>query len=387
MNAFIPYGRQSIDADDEAAVLAVLRSDALTQGPATKAFEQDIAAYVGARHCVAVSSATAGLHLAAAALELGGGEGITTPNTFVASANALIYAGLTPVFADIEPDTFNLSVAATRAAVTPRTRVVVPVHFAGLPADMEGFGDLAEAEGLHLIEDAAHAIGSDYASGGRVGNGRFSAMTVFSFHPVKSMTTGEGGAITTNDPELYERLLMLRSHGITRDPARLSQSPGPWWYEQQMLGFNYRMTDIQAALGSSQLRKLDRFAERRRAIIARYRAGLSGLNWLTLPHDAGEQRVCYHLFVAQFDFEALGRTRAEIMAALAAEGVGSQVHYIPVDRQPWHDAGQGQGQGREASGRFPANDAYYARCLSLPLYPAMTDEDVERVIDAVRGLA
>jgi dTDP-4-amino-4,6-dideoxygalactose transaminase len=245
----------------------------------------------------------------------------------------------------------------------------------------EGLATLAGERRVSVVEDAAHAIGSEYVSGGRVGNGRFSSMTVFSFHPVKSMTTGEGGAITTNDPALYEALMMLRSHGITRDPARLADAPGAWWYEQQMLGFNYRMTDIQAALGGSQLRKLDRFRDRRLAIIARYRAGLSDLAWLNLPPDTGTQTVCWHLFVARFDFEAIGRTRAEVMAALAGEGVGSQVHYIPVYRQPWYVARQG-----DRSGRFPDNEAWYARCLSLPLYPAMTDEDADRVIAAVRGL-
>jgi len=382
VSSFIPYGRQLIEADDEAAVLATLRSDYLTQGPATRAFEDDVAAYVGAKYCVAVSSATAGLHIAMAAMDLPGGEGITSPNTFVATANAMTYVGLDPVLADISPDTFNLSPAAARSAITERTRLIVPVHFAGLPADMEALGELAADHGLGLIEDASHAIGSDYASGGRVGNGRFSAMTVFSFHPVKSMTTGEGGAVTTNDSALYERLLMLRSHGITRDTVRLTDPPGPWWYEQQILGFNYRMTDFQASLGSSQLRKLERFADRRLAIIARYRAAFSDLSWLTLPFDAGHQRVCYHLFVAQFDFAAMGRTRAEVMAALAAEGVGSQVHYIPVYRQPWHAARMG-----DHTALFPVNESYYGRCLSLPLYPAMTDEDVERVITALRGLA
>lgn len=382
MTPFIPYGRQLIDDEDEAAVLAVLRSEYLAQGPATKAFEADIASYVDAKHCVAVSSATAGLHIAMAALDLSGGEGITSPNTFVATSNAMAYVGLDPVFADIDPETFNLSPAAARAAVTERTRLIAPVHFAGLPADMEALSLVAQDHGLAMIEDAAHAIGSDYASGGRVGNGRFSAMTVFSFHPVKSMTTGEGGAITTNDDALYERLMLLRSHGITRDPARLSEAPGSWWYEQHLLGFNYRMTDIQAALGSSQLRKLDRFTARRREIIAQYRAGLAGVNWLTLPSDAAEQRVCYHLFVGRFDFAAMGRTRAEVMAALAAEGVGSQVHYIPVYRQPWYAARQG-----DQVGRFAASEAYYDQCLSLPLYPAMSNEDVERVIAAVRGLA
>lgn len=382
MTAFIPYGRQWIDADDEAAVLSVLRSSHLTQGTATTTFEDDLAAYVGARHCVAVSSATAGLHLAMAALDLEPGEGITTPNTFVATSNAMAYVGLEPVFADIDPDTFNLSPASVRAAINGRTRVIAPVHFAGLPADMEALADLAGERRLPIIEDAAHAIGSDYVSGGRVGNGRFSAMTVFSFHPVKSMTTGEGGAITTNDSELHERLMMLRSHGITRDPARLAEAPTPWGYEQQALGFNYRMTEIQAALGSSQLRRLDAFRNRRLSIIARYRAGLSDLDWLRLPPDAGAQSVCWHLFVTRFDFEAIGRTRAEVMTALADQGVGSQVHYTPVYRQPWYVARQG-----DQVGSFPAAEAYYAQCLSLPLYPAMTDEDADRVIAAVRGLA
>lgn len=382
MNAFLPYGRQLIEDDDEAAVVAALRSDYLTQGPATKTFEVDVAAYVGARFCVAVSSATAGLHLAMAVLDLVPGEGVTSPNTFVASSNAMAYVGLDPVFADVDPQTGNLSLEAVRAVVGDRTRVIVPVHFAGLPVDMQPLAELAAEQAVILVEDAAHAIGSDYASGGRVGNGRFSAMTVFSFHPVKSMTTGEGGAITTNDPELYERLIMLRSHGITRETARLSQTPGPWWYEQQALGFNYRMTEIQAALGSSQLAKLDRFRTRRLEIIARYRAGLSGLDWLALPVDAGDQAVCWHLFVARFDFEALGRTRAEVMAALAADGIGSQVHYIPVYRQPWYVARQG-----EQAQRFPGAEAHYAQCLSLPLYPAMSDEDADRVVAAVRGLA
>lgn len=381
MTAFVPYGRQWINADDEAAVLGVLRSSHLTQGAATKAFEDDLAAYVGAKHCVVVSSATAGLHLAMAALDLAPGEGITTPNTFVATSNTMAHVGLEPVFADIDPETFNLSPEAVRAAITDRTRVIAPVHFAGLPADMEALANLAGERGLPIIEDAAHAIGSDYASGGRVGNGQFAALTVFSFHPVKSVTAGEGGAITTNDPELYERLTMLRSHGITRDPARLVDAPTPWGYEQQALGFNYRMTDIQAALGSSQLRRLEAFRDRRLEITARYRAGLSDLNWLRLPPDAGAQSVCWHLFVARFDFEAIGRTRADVMTTLADQGVGSQVHYIPVYRQPWYVAQYG-----DQIGRFPATEAYYAECLSLPLYPAMTDEDADRVIAAVRGL-
>lgn len=387
----IPYGRQWIDADDEAAVLAVLRSDFLTQGPETKAFEDALAAYVGAKYCVAVANATAGLHIAMQALDLnadgGDGEGITAPNTFVATSNAMAYVGLKPVFADIDPETFNLSPEATRAAITPRTRLIAPVHFAGLPADMTAFAAIAREHGLKVIEDAAHAIGSEYPDGGKVGNCAHSDLTVFSFHPVKTMTTGEGGAITTNDPELYERLLMLRSHGITRDPARMKGlgaggDSGPWVYEQQALGWNFRMTEMQAALGRSQLGKLDAFRDRRAAIIARYRAALAGLNWLELPHDAGDQRVCYHLFVVRIDYGAIGKTRAEVMAALRAAGVGTQVHYIPVHTQPWY----GETYGYRA-GDQPAAEAYYDRCLSLPLYPAMTDADVDTVAAAVRALA
>ncbi|MEN5364531.1 UDP-4-amino-4,6-dideoxy-N-acetyl-beta-L-altrosamine transaminase [Brevundimonas intermedia] len=376
---FIPYGRQWIDADDERAVLSTLRSDFLTQGPATPQFEADLAAYVGARFAVAVSSATAGLHLTMAALDLGPGEGITTPITFVATANAMAYVGLTPVFADIDAETLNLSPAATHAAVTDRTRVIAPVHFAGRPADMAAFRQIAEETGVRIVEDAAHAIGSEHGNG-KVGDCRHSDATVFSFHPVKTMTTGEGGAVTTNDPELYERLILLRSHGITRDPARLSERPGAWWYEQQSLGFNYRMTEIQAALGSSQLRKLDRFIDRRLAIVDRYQAAFAELDWLRLPQPRGADRIGYHLFVVQIDFERIGRSRAEVMAALAALGVGSQVHYIPVPRQPWYRQTYGE------PGPFPAADRYYDRALSLPLFPAMTDEEVERVISAVKGL-
>lgn len=377
----IPYGRQSIDAEDEAAVLAVLRSPLLTQGPATAAFEADLAAHVGAKYCVAVANGTAALHIAMAGLEMEAGEGITTPNTFVATSNAMAYVGLTPVFADIDPATLNLSPTATRAALTPQTRLIAPVHFAGLPADMPAFQAMAADRDIRIIEDASHAIGSEYVGGGRVGNCRHSDATVFSFHPVKTITAGEGGAITTNDEALYQRLLMLRSHGITRDPARLADNPGPWWYEQQALGFNYRMTEIQAALGASQLRKLDHFMARRQAIVARYHQAFAGLNWLARPPETPGQSVCQHLYVVQIDFDAIGRTRPQVMATLLAQGVGTQVHYIPVHLQPWYRQSFGT-----AAGQYPAAEAYYDRALSLPLFPAMSDDDVEQVITAVRGL-
>lgn len=380
---FIPYGRQSIDEADERSVLEALRSSHLTQGPTVEAFERELADYVGARFCVTVANATAGLHLAVQVLDLGEGEGITSPNTFVATSNAMAYCGLTPVFADIDPDTFNLDPEAARRAVTPRTRLITPVHFAGLPADMAAFRRIADDTGVRLIEDAAHAIGSEYAEGGKVGNGRYSDLTVFSFHPVKTLTTGEGGAITTNDEELFERLRMARSHGITRDPARMAaEAPeGPWVYEQRSLGFNYRMTDLQAALGRSQLRRLDQFCSRRTEIVRRYRDALSGLDWLDLPFDAGNQTVCYHLFVVRIDFARIGQTRAEVMARLSKAGVGTQVHYIPVHTQPWYRETYGT-----AAGDQPKAEAYYDRCLSLPLYPGMTDEDQGRVVAAVRAL-
>lgn len=377
--SFIPYGRQWIDAADENAVLEVLRSSHLTQGAATDAFEQALADYVGARFCVAVSSATSGLQIAMQALELEPGEGVTSPITFVATASAMEHAGLEPAFADIDPDTVNLSPRALDAAIRPATRLAVPVHFAGRPCDMAAIGDLARARGLRVIEDAAHAIGSEEAPGVRVGACAHSDMTVFSFHPVKTMTTGEGGAVTTNDRELYDRLRMLRSHGITRDAARMARHDGPWFYEQQQLGVNARMTDIQAALGLSQLGRLDGFIDRRQAIVDRYRAAFADLEWMTSPPDAAGRRIAWHLFAVRIDFAAIGRDRPAIMAALAEAGVGSQVHYIPVHRQPW--------RARRPHPAMPAADDWYDRCLSLPLFPAMTDDDVARVISAVRGLA
>jgi len=378
----IPYGRQLIEPDDEAAVLAALRSDYLTQGSRTRDFERQLADYVGARHCLVTSSATAALHIAYAALDLQGREGLTTPITFVATANAMVYAGIEPRFADIDPDTFNLSPAALDQAVTDRTGLVAPVHLAGLPADMKAIRAIADRRGLKVVEDASHAIGSEYEGGGRVGDCRYAEATVFSFHPVKTLTTGEGGAVTTNDDELYERMALLRSHGIERAADRMAACPGPWFYEQQQLGFNYRMTELQAALGSSQLAKLDRFAARRQQIVDAYHRELSQLNWLRLPEQRPGQTVCYHLFILQIDFQALGLSRAEVMARLKDSGVGSQVHYIPVHLQPWYRDTYGLGPGQ-----FPAAESYYERALSIPLYPAMTDADVAQVVAAIRGLA
>lgn len=384
----IPYGRQSIDEDDIAAVVATLRSDFLTQGPKVPEFEQALCAATGARFCVAFANATCALHCAVAALRLGpDAAGITSPNTFLASANCMAYCGVKPLFADIEPQQFNIDPERIEAILAgpdgPKVRLLLPVHFAGHAARMEDIAAIAARHKLRVIEDAAHAIGSRYADGGRVGDCRHSDMTVFSFHPVKTVTTGEGGAVTTNDPELHQRLLDLRSHGMVKDPSRLRQpAPGPWYYEMQELGFNHRMTELQAALGVTQLAKLDRFAARRKAIIARYNAALAGLPWLQTPASAPGVDSCHHLYVARFDFPAIGKTRAEVMAELLAKGIGTQVHYIPVHLQPWY-----REQFGTAEGDCPVAEAYYARALSLPLYPAMEDTDVETVVAAVVGLA
>ncbi|TFW13554.1 UDP-4-amino-4,6-dideoxy-N-acetyl-beta-L-altrosamine transaminase, partial [Brevundimonas intermedia] len=372
---------QWIDDADEAAVVAALRSPLLTQGERISEFESKLAARVGAEHCLVLANATAALHVAYAAMQLEGREGITSPNTFVATSNAMAYAGITPRFADIDARTLNLDPEAAARAINDATGVIAPVHFAGLPADMKRFQAVATEHGLRVVEDAAHAIGSQYPDGGQVGDCRYSDATVFSFHPVKTMTTGEGGAITTNDRALYDRMVLLRSHGLERAPEQMAKAPGPWFYEQQMLGYNYRMTELQAALGLSQLAKLDGFCIRRQQIVDAYHKGLAGLEWLTLPHVA-EQSVCYHLFVLQVDFSSLGKSRSDVMAQLRHAGVGTQVHYIPVHLQPWY-----RDHFSTQIGDYPDAERYYERALSIPLFPAMTDGDVATVIDAVRKLS
>lgn len=373
---FIPYGKQWVDAADIAAVVAVLKSDFLTQGPAVERFEAKLRALTGAKYCVAVANGTAALHLAVAALDVKPGKaGVTSANTFAASANALAYCGLRPVLADIEPDTGNVSVSSVASRLTKDTAVLVPVHFAGQPADMKALAKLAKRHGLRVIEDAAHAVGSRYEDGSPVGNCRYSDLTTFSFHPVKTITCGEGGAVTTNDKALYERLRLLRTHGITKEGLR---SPGPWYYEMRALGFNYRMTDLQAALGESQLGKLGAFARRRREIVARYDAAFAGHPLAAPLVERPGVRSAFHLYVLRIDFAALGRDRGAVMTELAAQGVGTQVHYIPVGRHPYY---------RNAFGTrpsdCPAAEAFYSRALSLPLYPKMSDADVGRVIARV----
>ncbi|MGF6779487.1 UDP-4-amino-4,6-dideoxy-N-acetyl-beta-L-altrosamine transaminase [Paraburkholderia sp. GAS334] len=380
MSAAIPYGRQSIDDDDIAAVNVVLRSDWLTQGPAIEHFEARVAQYCGARYAVAVSNATAALHVACLALDLGPGDLLwTSPNTFVASANCALYCGADIDFVDIDPRTLNLSVEhlahkleeAQRAGRLPK--VVVPVHFAGQSCYMAALHELSQRYGFALVEDASHAIGGQYRDK-PVGSCTYSDVTVFSFHPVKIVTTAEGGMVLTNREDLYQALLRFRSHGITRDPAQLQgEVDGPWSYQQLDLGFNYRMTDIQAALGASQMNRLDGFVARRRELVGRYREALAGLP-LSLPEDAPDARPAWHLQVVTLD-DASWRKPA--FNALRARGVQVNVHYQPVYLQPFYRArGFQPGYCRNA-------EHYYYRALTLPLFPAMRDQDFERVVDAV----
>jgi UDP-4-amino-4,6-dideoxy-N-acetyl-beta-L-altrosamine transaminase len=378
----IPYGRQWINQDDIDAVSAVLRHDYLTQGPAVSLFEKALCDYTGAAYCVAVANGTAALHVAVAALELPpGSKGITSPNTFTASATSMVYCGVTPVFADIDAETLCVSPGEIAKRIDAETRLITPVHFAGRACDMPAIADLVKQNHLRVIEDAAHAIGSAYPEGGKVGCCRYSDMTIFSFHPVKTITTGEGGAVTTNDPVLYERLLLLRSHGITKDASRMGQCHGSWYYEMQSLGFNYRLTDIQAALGISQMKRLDEFKRRRLEIVKAYHAGFKGLTWLKCPCERNQDGFCYHLYVVRIDFGALGLTRQAVMDQFKAKGVLTQVHYIPVHTQPFYQAQYGT-----RVGDCPVAEAYYAQALSLPLFPAMTDADVQQVIACVNNL-
>jgi UDP-4-amino-4,6-dideoxy-N-acetyl-beta-L-altrosamine transaminase len=381
MNAsdpFIPYGRQSLDEADIRAVVEVLQSDWLTQGPAGEKFEQAFAKFCGARFAIAVSSGTAALHLACLAAGFKpGDEVVTSPITFAATANAILYAGARPVFAEIDPETANLDPEAVKKRLTPRTRGLLPVHFAGQPADLQSLSRIAEEHDLTLIEDAAHALGATYEVAGRsfrVGACAHSRMAIFSCHPVKHIATGEGGVITTNDEELATRLKELRSHGITRDPERMENCDGPWYYEMRELGFNYRLTDIQAALGASQLQKADRFIARRRAIAARYDRAFAAEPALAPLVQRAGTNSSWHLYVLR----VRGIDRKAFFNRLRAAGLGVNVHYIPVHLQPFYRKNLGCGPGD-----FPAAENYYENAVTIPLFPGLDDSDIERVIETV----
>lgn len=388
----IPYGRHYVDEDDVRAVAEVLRGELLTQGPKAAEFERLIAHYVGARYAVSVANGTAALHLACLAGGLGRGDTlVTSPNTFLASASCALYVGAHPVFCDIDPETLNLDPQMLEAAFRqhPRIKAVVPVHFAGLPCDMEAIAGIARANGALVIEDACHAIGATYADGSRVGNCRYADMAVFSFHPVKLIAAGEGGIVTTNDEALYRKLLMLRNHGMTKaesdltDKARAYEAGAvnPWYYEMQALGFNYRMTDLQCALAISQFAKLERFLARRREIARHYDEVLKDLPAIALPQRGQRERSANHLYVTRMDFPRLGLTRGQAMLELRAKGIGSQVHYIPVPHQPYYRA-NGLGEGS-----WPHAERYYEEALTIPLYFGMSDGDVAAVVSAVTDIA
>lgn len=382
-DAFLPYGRQTIEDDDIAAVAEALRGDFLTTGPTVEAFETAFAAKVGAQHAVAVSNGTATLHLAMMALGVGEGDVCIAPSiTFLATANCARYVGAEVVFADVDPDSGlmtpdTLSQALDRAGGR-RVKAVLPVHLRGDVCDLPALKALADARGAVLVEDAPHALGSIGTFDGvahPVGDGAYSSFASFSFHPVKTLATGEGGMLTTNDAALAARARLLRSHGMVR-PA----GADPWWYEMPELGFNYRIPDVLCALGLSQLSKLDRFVARRRELTALYRTLLAQrAPRARLASSPAHSDPALHLLTVLIDFEAQGVSRREVVEGLKAKGIGTQVHYIPVHRQPYY-------VGRQGLADLPGADAWYARCLTLPLYPAMADGDVERVVDALAAV-
>lgn len=388
----IPYGRHHIDEDDIQAVVEVMRHGALTQGPEIAAFEAAVAKYVGAKYAVAVSNGTAALHIACMAADVKAGDNlVTTPNTFVASSNCALYVGARPYFADIDRDTLNLDPQrlAERCAELKKVKAIVPVHFAGLPCDMPAISAIARQYGAAVIEDASHALGAMYPDGGKVGNCAHADMTVFSFHPVKLIAAGEGGMITTNREDLYRKLLRYRSHGINKadDPFIETENAyeegtlNRWYYEMQEIGFNYRITDLQSALALSQLGKLDRFLARRRQLVAQYDDAFSGWRHLAPTQPNTRSYSAHHLYVVRIDFAATGMTRTAFMAALAQNGIGSQVHYIPVFMHPYykklgHDPAQ-----------FPVTRAYYRAALSIPLFFGLSDAEQQKVIKTLETLA
>ena len=393
---YIPYGRQSIDDADIEAVVKVLKSDYLTTGPAVAAFEKKVADYVGAKYAVAVSNGTAALHVACLAAGIGeGDEVITTPITFAASANCVLYCGGTPVFADIDPDTYNISPEELEKKITSRTKAIIPVHYTGQPCDMDAILEIARKHDLLVIEDGAHALGASY-KGKKIGS--IADMTCFSFHPVKPVTTGEGGMIVTDNEELYRRLVLYRSHGITRDKDMMQQyeeqlqqtsdpalqeaadmlrgdviDPGGWYYQQLELGYNYRITDISCALGASQMDKLDHFLERRRQIAKKYDEAFADIPQIKTPWQQEGCQSGWHLYMIQ----TMERSRREVFEGLRQAGIGVNVHYIPVYRHPYY-------QRNGYAGVHCLNaEAFYERAISLPIFPGLTGQQQDYVIEHV----
>lgn len=369
---YIPYGRQSINEDDIKAVEEVLRSDFLTTGPKIAEFERKFADYVGAKYAVAVSNGTAALHIACMAAGIGkGDEVITTPITFAASANCALYCGATPVFADIDPVTYNISPESIEACITDRTKAIIPVHYTGQACDMDAIHKIADRYNLIVIEDAAHAVGAEY-KGKKIGS--LSDMTEFSFHPVKHITCGEGGIVTTNREDLYEKLKLFRTHGITREEKFLHKVDGPWYYEQIDLGYNYRITDIQAALGISQLGRIDKFLEKRKKIAAKYDEAFKDFNGIEIPKQAEYSNSAYHLYVIKVDKSI----RKALFEYLRANNIGVNVHYIPVYTFPYY-----REHGYE-NVKCENAEKLYESIISIPIYYDLSDKEQDYVIDKIK---
>ncbi|SIQ30261.1 UDP-4-amino-4,6-dideoxy-N-acetyl-beta-L-altrosamine transaminase [Halanaerobium kushneri] len=374
---FIPYGSQWLDEQDLEAVVETLKSDYLTTGPKINEFEEKFADYVDAEYAVAIANGTAALHAATYAAGIGeGDEVITTPITFAASANSILYHNATPVFADVDPDTYNIDPESIEEKITDKTKAIIPVHYTGQPCEMDEIMEIADKYNLTVIADGAHAVGAEY-KGQKVGS--VADMTTFSFHPVKHITTGEGGMITTDSKDLYDILIKFRTHGITKESSEyINESHGPWYHEQQKLGYNYRITDIQCALGISQLEKIDKFLTRRREIVEEYNKAFSDFEGIIIPEQLRNTNSAWHLYVIQLDLEKLSADRKEIFKDLRNKNLGVNVHYIPVYYHPYY-----QELGYE-KGICPNAENLYERIITIPLYPKMSDQQVEEVINRAK---
>ena len=378
----ISYGKQSIDSSDIAEVVKVLKTDWITQGPKIDEFENALAKYCGSKYAVCVSSGTAALHLACLAVRLGkGDEAITTPMTFLATPNSILYTGARPVFADINYETANIDPAEIKKKITSKTKAILPVHFAGFPCDMPEIYKIAKNNGLKIIEDACHALGAEYKHNSKwikVGSCKHSDMTVFSFHPVKHITTGEGGAVTTNNRKLYEKLCMLRTHGIYKN-KKMSKEKGLWYYEMRALGYNYRITDFQCALGLSQLKKLNNCIKRRREIVNMYEKEFKNNKFFDLPVEKRYVRSSWHLYQIKLKYKYINQKK-ELVKKLHKHGIRAQVHYIPVHTQPYY-----RERFNTKWGDYPVAEDYYHKCLTIPLFPSLSNANVKKVIREINS--
>lgn len=380
---FYPYGHQSINDDDIKEIVDVLKSDWVTQGPKVQEFEKAVANYCDVKHAVAVSNGTAALHLACLSINLNEkDEGITSTNSFAASANCIAYCGARPVLADIKRKTFDIDPVQIKKKITEKTKVLIPVDFAGQPYDYEIIYEIASDNNIKIISDAAHSIGAEFKVNKKTyktGSCQFSDLSIFSFHPVKNITTGEGGIITTNNDEFYEKLLMLRTHGITKDPRFLKNNHGPWYYEMQMLGYNYRITDFQCALGLSQLKKLDRFIKRRREIAQLYNEYFENVEEINTPVEKENVVHVYHLYIIQINKKLVKKSKKRIFEDLRKLNIGVQLHYIPIHYHPFYKENYGYKEGD-----FPVAEDYYQNAISIPIYWGLTNEDIGEIVSRIK---